>query len=200
MKLKILLISLLMIGLVSCNKIENQSESGSKLILSALMGKDLEKKDSVVAYSDVITKGSIYDDLGTAYLRAVSLNPAQQTGSFYQDIIVDQIDIEYSRPDGKKTEGVDVPYKFVQPINVLLKLGDSDIKVPFVLVRHVAKMEPPLVELTNLGADKVLQLIAKVTIHGKDVAGYRVQPAIGYITIWCANFGDPEEKEEDKNP
>ncbi len=193
MKLKILIISILLIGLIGCNKIENESQSGSKLILSKLTGKDLEGEESTIAFSDVITNGSIINDNATAYLRAVSLNPGQEGGTFYQDIIVDQIDVEFFRTDGRNTEGMDVPYKFVQPINFKLTLGEKEVAIPFVLIRHVAKLEPPLVELRNLGADKILQLVAKVTVHGKDVAGYRVQPAVGYITVWCANFADKEE-------
>lgn len=197
MKLKIVILAVAVLGLLSCNNIENQSQSGSKIILSRLTGSDLEGEESTVAFSDVITNGSYFNDNGSAYLKAVAINPSQGAGTFYQDVIIDQIDVEFFRTDGKNREGIDVPYRFVQPMNYRLELDAADATISFVVMRHVAKIEPPLIELINLGADKVLEIVAKITVHGKDIAGYRVEPAVGYLTVWCANFADPVEGGED---
>ena len=64
------------------------------------------------------------------------------------------------------------------------------ITLHFVLVQHLAKLESPLVELVGLGQEKVLKLEAKITIHGKDVGGHRIAPAVGAVSVWISNFGD----------
>ncbi len=110
--------------------------------------------------------------------------------SYYNNVIVDQIDVEFRRTDGRNVEGVDVPYRFTQPMNWLVAV-DATEEIPFMLIRHVAKLEAPLLalrEVPNQGI--VLQLVAMVTIHGKDLGGHRVAPVSGYISVWCSNFAD----------
>lgn len=174
-----------------CNAIENLSNSGSKLIVNLITGSDIEgESGSTTAFSDVITSsGSIFNDTGTVTLSAVLLDPALAVGTAYQDVIVDQIDIVYSRADGLSVEGKDVPYAFSQKITARVTIGET-VEVGFVLVQHNAKLESPLVELVNLGQDHILKLEAQVTIHSKDVAGNRLEPAMGSISVWFANFGD----------
>jgi hypothetical protein len=204
MKIKSLLISITAIMMLvssvvyftGCNKLENVTNSSSKLIVDLITGRDLlGNEESTTVFSDVITSsGSVFNDVGTATLSAVVLNPTQASGTFYQDIIVDQIDIEYSRTDrtdGSNIEGVDVPFSFSQKVNARILVGAS-IELGFVLVQHVAKRESPLVELILSGQEHVLKLEAKITFHGKDVAGNRVEPAVGYISVWCANFADED--------
>ena len=87
-------------------------------------------------------------------------------------------------------EGVDVPYRFTQPTNMLVKV-ETPQKIPFVLIRHVAKLEAPLLALREVPSQSfVLQLVAMVTLHGKDLGGHRVAPVSGYLSVWCANFAD----------
>ncbi len=58
----------------------------------------------------------------------------------------------------------------------------------FELVRHVAKLEAPLVYLaTNLN---VISTIAEVTFYGRDQVGNEVN-VTGHILINFANYGDP---------
>jgi len=194
MKLKVLALIIAALVLAQCNALENESTSGSMLQIISLTGRDLEGKDgSTTVFSDVITNGGIINDNGVAEMVATPLNPsgtAQITA--YMDVLIDQIDVEFKRTDGRNTEGVDVPYKFSQPVSVLAAINKS-VSVPFVLIRHVAKMEPPLVALQDIPSrEVVLQLIAVVTIHGKDLGGHRVAPVTGYISVWCANFADAE--------
>ena len=42
----------------------------------------------------------------------------------------------------------------------------------------------------KLRLQEFLELVAKVTLHGKDLGGHRVNPVSGYITVWCGNFAD----------
>jgi hypothetical protein len=172
---------------------ENESTSGSMLQIVSLTGNDLEgKAGSTTVFSDVITLGSIFNDNGVAEITALPLDPYLRVTTQYMNVMVDQIDVEFRRADGRNVEGVDVPYRFTQPMNMLVLISKT-VEIPFVLIRHVAKMEPPLLALREVPSREfILQLIAVVTIHGKDLGGHRVAPVTGYISVWCANFADPE--------
>lgn len=186
----VIIIALLTLPFSGCSKIENLSNSGSFISVEDITGKDLDAKASHTAFSDVITTGSVYNDNGIITLRASTLDQSA-TPTDYQDVIIDQIDIEYSRADGRNVQGQDIPYSFSQQMSVKLTVGKL-VPVDFVLVTHNAKLEMPLVELTNYGAEHILKLEAKVTVHAKDVAGNRVAPAVANLSVWCANFADPK--------
>jgi hypothetical protein len=198
MKLKI--IGLIIVALVmaacskACNGVENDSTSGTMLQIVSLTGNDLEGTDgSTTVFSDVITNGSIINDNGVADIIALPLNPMLDSIQItpYMDVLIDQIDVEFRRTDGRNVEGVDVPYRFTQPMSMLVPIN-GETQIPFVLIRHVAKLEPPLLALREIPSREfILQLVAVVTIHGKDQGGHRVAPVTGYITVWCGNFADP---------
>ncbi len=197
----ILLIIAIMVFLVlpSCNKLENETTSSSVLLINSITGDDLDGTEgSTTIFIDVVQVNedgsmTIYNDNGVAELTTMLLDPYVDIGSnstYYQNIIVDQIDIEYTRADGLSDED-DVIYSFSQKISFMIPVGET-MSLPFVLVQHVAKLESPLVELVGLGQEKVLKLEAKVTIHGIDVGGHRVAPAIGTVSVWISNFGDAQ--------
>ncbi|MEN8223273.1 MAG: hypothetical protein ABFR36_08445 [Acidobacteriota bacterium] len=185
--------------LPSCNDLENETTSGSVLIINSITGNDLDGTDgSTTIFIDVVQVNddgtmTIYNDNGVAELSAVLLDPfiEDSEATYYQNIIVDQIDIEYTRADGLNVEGEDTIYSFSQKVSYMIPLG-SVVELPFVLVQHVSKLESPLVELVGLGQEKVLKLEAKITIHGKDVGGHRVAPAVGSVSVWISNFGDAQ--------
>lgn len=179
--------------LLSCNALENLTNSASKIILLSLQGLDLTGAESSQSFCDV---DDTANDNATATIEAVCLDPLEACGesTYYQDVVIDQIDIEYSRPDGRDVPGVDVPLPFTQWVHYVVGVGE-ELSLPFVVIRHAAKLEPPLWDLVELGQEDVLQLTAKITIHGKDIGGHRVQPVTGYLTIWCANFTEEEEPE-----
>jgi hypothetical protein len=192
MKLKALVLIIAALAMASCNASENESTSGSFLVITALTGKDLEGNiGSTTVFSDVITNGSIINDSAVASVTTQIYNPLEAANpSYYNSVIVDQIDVKFERTDGRNVEGVDVPYSFTQPMNMLVEIR-TIVDIPFILIRHVAKMEAPLLALREVPSEVVvLQLIAMVTIHGKDLGGHRVAPVTGYISVWCANFAD----------
>jgi hypothetical protein len=188
------IIAIIIIGVMSgCTAREETNQGASRLIVLAITGTDLSGAlDSNVIYSDVLTtSGSVYDDLCAADLRVEPLYPYQTTVSYtwYQDVMVDQIDIEYSRADGLNVQGVDVPYSFSQKIYERVKIGELT-QINFVIVTHNAKAESPLIELVNYGQEHVLKLEAKITFHAVDLAGNRVEPVVGGVSVWCCNFAD----------
>jgi len=199
MKIKYLLLILFVVCIIfsfpGCNKLENNTSSTSKLIVESITGKDLAGEEgSTTIFSDVIMGLSIFNDNAVAELTTVLLDPfaLDTTATYYQSILVDQVDVRYTRADGLNTPGVDVPYGFSQRVNMVVGIGDK-VLLPFVLIQHNAKLESPLVELVNIGQEKILKLEAEITFHGKDLGGHRVEPVKGYVSVWCSNFADSAE-------
>ena len=198
MKLKIFGLIIVALAMTACNTgcnaLENKSTSASMLQIVSLTGNDLKGNEgSTTVFSDVITGGGgIINDNGVAELAAHPLDPLLTTDEItpYMEVLVDQIDVVFKRTDGRNVEGVDVPYSFTQPMSMLVPF-DAKTKIPFVLIRHDAKLEAPLLALREVYTQPVvLQLVATVTLHGKDLGGHRVAPVTGYISVWCANFAD----------
>lgn len=192
MKMKIFALVIVALLLVSCVAKENDSTSSSFLVINSLTGTDLQGNEgSTTVFSDVDNAGSIINDNGVAEVTTLIYNPLTDTDvSYYNNVIVDQIDVEFMRTDGRNVEGVDVPYRFTQPMNWLVQV-DAVEEIPFILIRHVAKLEAPLLALREVPSQGfVLQLVAMVTVHGKDLGGHRVAPVSGYISVWCSNFAD----------
>ena len=185
-------LTVILLNFPACNKLENLTGSASKLIVIIVTGTDAEGTEGVTTiFSDVLTtSGSIFNDTGTATFTAVLLDPNQTVSSFYQDIIVDQVDVEYTRSDiPDAIQGVDVPFGFSQKVYARVVIGET-VELPFVLVQHNAKLESPLVELINLSQEKILKMEAKCTFYGKDVAGNRIAPVAASVSVWFANFAD----------
>ncbi len=196
MKIKYLLLIVFVVCIIfsfpGCNKLENSTTSASKLIVESITGRDLEgNEDSTTIFSDVITEGSVVNDNAVAGLTTVVLDPfaCAATCTYYQSILVDQVDVRYTRADGLNTPGVDVPYGFSQKVHMVVGVGEK-VSLPFVLIGHNAKLESPLVELINIGQEKILKLEAEITFHGKDLGGHRTESVKGYVSVWCADFGD----------
>ncbi len=189
--INVLLLLVALITLPGCNAIENLTNSSTKLILESITGPDIEGTEgSTIAFSDVVREGGIFNDNGEVSLNAQLLSPGTTNSTYYQDILIDQVDVSYSRTDGLNVEGKDVPYRFSQKVHARILVGQTTT-FGFMLVQHNAKIESPLLELRQLGQEHVLKLEAQITFHGKDLAGNRVEPVTGSISVWCADFADP---------
>jgi len=175
--------------LYCCNPVEDDSESSSLLLVDNILGKDAQGKTGNFLQSDVLISGSVRADTATATLRAEVLDPDPLLGtSQYNDIVVTRYLVTYSRTDGKSVPGVDVPYPFEGSLSTVVAAGATST-INFVIVRDIAKMEPPLLELTDLGAEVVLTCTAKIEFYGHDTANRTVK-ATGYLTIYFANYAD----------
>ncbi len=180
------LIVLVVVGFSRCNIFEGGSTSNTILIINSITDKDGELPIfSNVAY--------LINTLGEVNLTAMPINPNLDplNASYYYSVIVDQIDVEYSRSDGLSQEGRDIPFSFSQKVYYRVDL-EAIVTFPFNIVQHVAKLEPPLVDLVNYGEEEFLKLEAKVTFHGIDLGGHRVSPVIAVVSVWCGNFGEEE--------
>jgi len=180
---------------ISCNAVENETDSSSILVVESIMGQDMEDNEANFLQSDVLYQDpttdveTIYADTAVATLRTRLLNPLSVTGpSQYNDIMLDRYVVTYFRSDGNNTEGVDVPYSFEGQMSVNIPV-DSEVGVSFVIVREVAKLELPLVNLQAARDVGVLQVHAKVEFFGHDMANKNVK-ATGYLDIFFANYAN----------
>jgi hypothetical protein len=191
--LSLTLVLPLLLLLSACNKVENHSRSASMLILEDILGKDIAGNQVNFVQSDVLkvdaTTGSstVVADSVTATFRTQTLDPQPILGtSAYTDIMLDRYTVSYSRSDGRNSPGVDVPYPFEGSLSTLIPVGGTTT-VSFVIVREVAKLEPPLSRLLDGGAEVVLETTAKIVFFGHDLANNQIT-ATGYITVFFANY------------
>ena len=176
--------------LSGCNPLEDDSKSSSFIIVESVTGKDAAGKAASFLQSDVVLTNSIVvADVATATLRASLLDPAPiLKPTQYNDIILDRYIVSYSRVDGKNRQGVDVPYSFEGSLSQILKIGTS-VTLSFVVVREVAKLESPLIDLAQNRAEGVIEATAKIEFYGHDLVNNKVM-ATGYLTIFFANYAD----------
>lgn len=143
--------------------------------------------------SDVLTKGTVYEDRGfaTVSLGLKNIGPEGTTPTPTQNnaITVTRYRVDYRRSDGRNTPGVDVPYGFDGATTGTI--SENDVTLAFVLVRVAAKLESPLANLAGLGGAQAISTLADVTFYGKDQTGNDVQ-VTGSINVTFADFADPQ--------
>jgi hypothetical protein len=181
--------------LISCNPVENESQSASLLIVESLTGLDILGTEGFFLQSDVLIvdpatgAASVRSDSAKATFRATTLDPAPLLGtSQYNDIQITRYVVTYIRADGRNIEGVDVPYSFGGSLSAIIRIGIST-SVSFVIVREVAKQEPPLSSLRAALPGDILNVTAKVDFYGHDLANKTVK-ATGMLPVFFANYGN----------
>jgi DNA/RNA endonuclease YhcR with UshA esterase domain len=104
-------------------------------------------------------------------------------GSVVEDVTISRYEIHYRRSDGRAQEGIDVPYSvsanmtFLVPVN-----GEGTFSIR--LVRHAAKILPPLSNITGL---EIVTMVADVTLYGETTARQGVS-ASGSVQIDFADY------------
>lgn len=188
---------------VSCGDVVRQGRSPVFLVLDLLQaqrGGTTLGTPTTNLTSDVITFvrtpapctalspcPTIFNDLGLATFSLSLKDITSTTGPTSNNVVtINRYRVSYRRADGRNTPGIDVPYAFdgaatgTVPASGQLELG-------FELVRHVAKAEPPLVQLVD--SPTVITAIADVTFYGRDQVGNDVSVS-GSILVDFGNFGD----------
>jgi len=182
------------LALLSCNPIENTTQSSTMLIIENMTGLAQDGTKANYLESDVITidvngNASVYEDPAIVTFGAKLLNPSSTLGpSQYNDILVNRYVVHYIRADGRNREGVDVPYSFEGSLSTLVKV-DSSTEVSFVIVRAAAKLEPPLLNLASGRGEGEIQVTAQVDFYGHDMMNNNVH-ATGYLAIYFADWVD----------
>jgi hypothetical protein len=199
--LKILVIVPAVFLLFSCNPVEDESRSNSILLIVRVQGADVEKNEADFLQSDVVVfdqdsgESTVAADSAGVTFTAETLDPAPWLGtSIYQDIVVTDYVVSYTRSDGKNQEGVDVPYSFDGSLNARIEIG-GQTTVNFVIVRAVSKLEPPLVNMATGRGEGELKTTARIDFYGHDTLGHTVT-ATGYLTVFFANYITEDESSE----
>jgi hypothetical protein len=102
------------------------------------------------------------------------------------DVVLESYEVHYVRSDGRSTEGVDVPVRFTGSVTQVVPSG-SIIAVSFIIVRHQAKREAPLLNMAGSGGSELLTVTAHFTLYGHTTAGKAVS-ASGRLMITFADF------------
>jgi hypothetical protein len=197
--LKILVIVPATFLLFSCNSIENDSRSDSVLLIVKITGTDVEdnavdflQSDVAVVNPDTNTS-TVAADAAEVSFSAQPVDPVPLLGtSYFNDILVTKYVVSYTRSDGKNQEGIDVPYSFDGAMSARVQI-DTQTTVNFIIVRAVAKLEPPLINLASGRGEGELKVTAKIDFYGQDTVGKTVK-ATGYLTIFFANYITQEEE------
>ena len=129
----------------------------------------------------------VFNDIAQVTFNAVAKNPTAISTAI-NDITLTRYRVTYRRTDGRNTPGVDVPYSFDGGLSVFVPVGGSGT-ASFDIVRHQAKIEPPLANLTGGGGLIFISTIAEITFFGHDQNGNEVS-AIGRVDIQFADFAD----------
>jgi len=160
--------------------------------------------------SDVITRGSVFNDdaVVTVNLIRKNNNPGLSVSPI-EHAYLDGYEVVYFRTDGRNTEGVDVPFRITGPLGNLRFHtpsgggGEVEQNVNITIVRHSAKLEPPLSDLRNflvaqpldptapfqVPGQGIITTIAEITIHGHTIQGDGLQ-ATGSVQVSFADFAD----------
>jgi len=174
---------------LGCSDTVRQGRGASYLIIDSIQASQGNNTTlSGQLSSDVITKGIVYEDLGTATLSLAMKDVAVTAPTSNNFITVTRYHVSYRRADGRNTPGVDVPYPFDGAATATVS---DQASVVFVLVRVQAKLEPPLANLVGGGGAQAITTLADVTFFGKDQAGNDVQ-VTGSIGVNFADWGDPQ--------
>jgi hypothetical protein len=189
------MVAALGVGVSGCSETVREGRSPAYLVidqLEAASGADDSEFSNKLA-SDVITKGTVFEDAGRVSFSLALKNigsPGQPTAPTTNNFItVTRYHVEFRRTDGRNTPGVDVPYGFDGAGTVTVtETGGSLV---FALVRAQAKVEPPLKNLAGGGGAALISTIADVTFFGKDQTGNDVA-VTGSISVNFADWGDPE--------
>lgn len=198
------LIGAVALSAASCGEVARTGQSPAFLIIDSIQGAsgaDPGAFGSTLS-SDVLTNvpgagnvrvPTVFADLGRVTLRLAMRNPGSTANptspSTLNEVTITRYRVTYRRSDGRNTQGVDVPYGFDGAFTLTIPSGGS-AGAGFDLVRVQAKLEPPLRNLANGGAQNVISTIAEVTFYGRDQAGNEVS-ATGTISVNFSDFGDP---------
>ena len=130
---------------------------------------------------------AIFNDSATATIRSIEKN-TDATTTQINSITLTRYNVSFRRTDGRATPGVDVPYGFDGGLGISISPNNS-ASVAFEIVRHQAKLEPPLKNLVGMGGLGFISTIAEVTFYGHDQNGNEVT-VTGRIDVQFGDFAD----------
>jgi hypothetical protein len=194
----LLFLTLLVAASVSCGDVVRSGKSPVLLVIERLeaVAGGFEGTFAGTLLSDVSSEGGVFNDGGRVQLRLVLKDigsPESPTApSTNNAVTLTRYRVTYKRADGRNTPGVDVPYAFDGGLTGTVP-ESGNLTMLFELVRHTAKLEPPLSQLraTSASLPAPLSTVTDVTFYGRDLVGNEVS-ATGSILINFGDFADDE--------
>jgi hypothetical protein len=203
---------LLLIGVAlfayACTQVEDNTRSGSLLLIDSVIGEPggpgetegapllSDTCDSTLAENptqdpDLCTVFNDNARIGFSN-QFLQVGPGNGVGSpsFLNDIIVNRYRVDYFRANNRNTPGIDVPFGIDGTMNIRVTIN-ATADGSIVVVRHVAKREPPLSDLDNESSEEVLTANAQIKTFGADISGHTVS-ATGFLEIHFANYGESQ--------
>jgi hypothetical protein len=178
------------IASASCGDVVRSSRSPAMLVVDSLGtgGTASTLSSDVVDTTTVpcsVASPCVFGDTTEATLgvvmKDVSVSPTTNN-----QVTVSRYHVSYRRSDGRNTPGVDVPLGFDGAVTTTIP-ANSNGSLEFQIVRQVAKLEQPLVQLRQ--SSTVISVIADVTFFGADQVGNEVS-VTGSVLINFGNFSD----------
>lgn len=157
---------------------------------------------SDVAFDD----GGVINDNAVVLVNIYRKNPTVESTSALEHVRLESYQVRYFRTDGHSVEGVDVPHRITGPLSSLrfhtpTATGEIEVEAPIVIVRHTAKLEPPLINIA--GARQALTTrtrlhpgqafitaVAEITVFARQVTTGEPLSATGTVQVTFADFAD----------
>jgi hypothetical protein len=196
------LIGLMALALAGCTPDwAKQNESNLIMRITAIEGQPGgDQEGGAILHSDICC--SIFNDSATVTVELLRKNP-NESGTVAEDVILTRYEVRFFRTDGHNQEGVDVPYRITGPLNQIIaspsgnSVSSSDVVID--VVRHQAKLEPPLSQLQNPdniflqggtvgGGEVVFTTIAEITVFGRSTNDRELR-ATGQLQVTFSDFG-----------
>jgi hypothetical protein len=154
---------------------------------SAFLLSDVQTLVDQTVSGTTVRVPTIFNDSASAVIRAIEKNPSA-TETQLNNVTLTRYRVNFFRTDGRNTPGVDVPYGFDGGLGITVSVN-STASVAFEIVRHQAKLEPPLRNLIGGGGQLFISTIAEITFYGRDQNGNEVT-VTGRIDVQFGDFGD----------
>jgi hypothetical protein len=195
----LILLAVALLG-YACTRVEDNTRSASLLTVSNVVGIDGgEDEQGVPLLSDLCQRDpepcgcAVFNDNAQIDFENdfLQIGPGGtgQDPTFINDIVVNRYRVDYFRPSGRNTPGVDVPFGIDGTMNIRVPINGT-AQVPIIVVRHEAKKEPPLSDLIQVGpSEGVITVNSEMKFFGQDISG-RTVSALGFLEIHFADFGD----------
>jgi hypothetical protein len=158
---------------------------------TAFLLSDVETLIDVTTNGVTVKVPTIFNDNARATIRVDAKNQAVTTTSL-NAVTLTRYRVNFRRSDGRNTPGVDVPYGFDGSLSATIDAGDSGgVGIAFELIRHQAKLEPPLRNLVGFGGLGFISTIAEITFYGRDQNGNELS-ATGMLDVQFGDFADKQ--------
>jgi hypothetical protein len=177
-----------------------ENDSGVLMRVADITGASASAPAGDVLFSDV---SDGFNDDAIVTLQIFRKNPTVVGSTPLEDVVLERYEVTYFRTDGRDEEGVDVPFRVTGPLTGTLhapgNISEAEVDVVINVVRHQAKLEPPLSNLVGifpangtltLPGQGIITAIAEITIHGRTTNGKGGITATARLQVTFADFVD----------